>query len=138
MLRCSWRCHLGALALTLAGAAQAQSLTHSCTSPRHVSSDSLVAMARRLHPEALAPENADKFLAVGLVLSPECEVLRHAVGRRAPDGLQVTRALARLFPDSLGANYVAAGGFDPTAGRAAGEGRPLILWGLVRTTSRPR
>jgi hypothetical protein len=132
MLRTLARLVIGAVAIAISAAAHAQAPPPRCARPEDLPKDSVRAMARRLYPEALTPENPARFVTVGLLFGPRCELLRHAAGRRPAEGGAVGTFLTRLIPEAREARFAMSGGMDAFPRQGSAAGRPMIVWGVVR------
>jgi len=99
---------------------------------RHPRIEYLQGLARRYHPDALAPQAEHDSLVIGFVFDSACHVLRHTTGRHQVTDSSVDMEIARLFPD-LGtgpAFFTSAGGADAVPG---GEpGHPVVVWAVLR------
>lgn len=108
--------------------------------------DSLRALAKRLHPDASAPEKHNAFVVVGLVFDSSCRLLKHAVGTRQGRATADT-VLARIMPDMPG-GPTSISGFVELGPRTAAEegnlaaarmrhdlvdiGTPWVVWTVKR------
>jgi hypothetical protein len=120
-------------ALLLAGSAYAQQPTgeRSCgrrSGPRKAYLQKLV---RQYHPDALAPAVQRDSVTVGFVFDSTCQVLRHAVGRRASNGRTVDSELARLFPDLRATDFSSSGVYSR---KPLTPGHLMIVWAVLRRT----
>lgn len=128
------------LCITAVPAATAQQRS-GCIGPNGVPADSLLAQARRLHPDAMKPENQSNAIIVALVYDNKCTIVRHAMKRVARQG-DIEEILNAVFPDSTRLTHESfeISGFTSLGGtsKADVDLHPVIAWGVLTPRGLPR
>jgi hypothetical protein len=131
---------LGLLIVAIAGSTSSAQQRSGCIGPQGVPIDSLLAQARRLHPDALKPENESGDVVVALVYDNTCTLVRHAMKRVSWMQGGIEAILTQVFPDSTRLtlrSFEVSGFATLTAARAEGRS-PVIAWGLLTPRGIPR
>lgn len=113
--------------------AQGPTLISSCTTPDGPPIEQLQALARQYHPEALTPEKNRAGLIVAFVLDAQCRVLHDTTGQRLSEGIDLVATLRSLFPGVRIEPFAAAGIAHANGEDDLVEGRPWIVWAVVKT-----
>lgn len=117
------------LAAVLLAVAIAAPSADSCSRHSAPSHDSLVAYARRFHPEAWADSGAGMRI-VGLVLDRQCVVRMHTLRTQRGGSFTSDEALRLLFPDAQLASSEISG---MTLLNRDEPNRILIVWAVPKS-----
>ena len=123
--------HSGASART----SVAQECASLVTGTTEIPFDTLKVLARRLYPEVFAPGVGDTSVTVGLLFNANCQLTKHAVGRRPSDHLSVVDAFNSLMPSiHLQHEQTRSSGFLALRDRQPGS--PMLVWAVLEDSVR--
>lgn len=100
-----------------------------CSTGNAVWHDSLIATAKRTHPELALPANRDSSVIVGLLFDDKCQLTQHAAGHRITDHMTTDTALTRLFREFKPGSWTTSGF------AAVGDnhpGTPWVVWAVMK------
>lgn len=112
---------------------QGPSQVSSCTTPEGPPIEQLQALARQYHPEALTPDKNRAGVIVAFVLDSLCRVLHDTTSQRSSDKIDLVATVGSLFPGVRIEPFAAAGIAHANAADDPAEGRPWIVWAVVKS-----